>query len=233
MRIRSPYLLKPLAILFTIVIRALFCTLRLDFSETVSGTSPYRPTEGEGFFYCVWHDSMVIPAFAGRHHRAAALTSRHVDGTFVAYVVQAVGMTTIRGSTNHVNVPTMRKLMDATRDGHIVITPDGPRGPRRKVSPGIAFLASHTGRLVVPTAYSCTRSWSVPGSWTDLIIPKPFSRVFLLAGQPIQVPQALSRDQLGQYVSQIQNEMDRIQAVVDQRASLGRAKNSPGERFAG
>ena len=91
-----------------------------------------------------------------------------------------------------------------------MVTPDGPRGPRRQMSIGIVFLASHTGRAVVPTAYSCSRCWTVKGSWTDLVIPKPFANVFLLAGDPIKVPPALGRDELQQYAVLIQAEMDRL-----------------------
>ena len=91
-----------------------------------------------------------------------------------------------------------------------MVTPDGPRGPRRQMSVGIVFLASHTGRAVVPTAYSCSRRWTFKGNWTDLVIPKPFAKVFLLAGDPIKVPPALGRDELQGYASLIQVEMDRL-----------------------
>ena len=194
--------------------------LKLNLSEETLGTNPYAASPRERFIYCVWHDSMVIPAFAGKHRFTAALTSRHADGSFVAHVLRCVGVSTIRGSTNRMGAGAMRQLMRATEDKHLVITPDGPRGPRRQVSTGIAFLASRTGRAVVPTAYSCVRCWRITGSWTNLIIPKPFTQVYLLAGEPIKVPPDLGCDELQQHVARIQAEMDRLNDTAE-RLSKG------------
>jgi lysophospholipid acyltransferase (LPLAT)-like uncharacterized protein len=184
--------------------------LKMHFHEETPRANPRTKLPPELYLYCVWHDSVVIPAFAKRHRCTAALTSRHADGSFVAYVLRSIGVSTIRGSTNHMGAGAMRQLMRAAEDKHIGITPDGPRGPRRQMSTGIAFLASRTGRAVVPTACSCVRCWSVPGTWTNLIIPKPFTHVYVLTGQPIIVPRDLGRDQLQPYVAQIQGEMDRL-----------------------
>jgi lysophospholipid acyltransferase (LPLAT)-like uncharacterized protein len=210
LKIRSPLLIKFSAAAFAAVMWLLFRMLKLNFSEETPGTNPYAMSPRERFIYCVWHDSMVIPAFAGKHRFTAALTSQHADGTFVAHVLRCVGVSTIRGSTNRIGAGAMRQLMRATEEKHLVITPDGPRGPRRQMSTGITFLASRTGRAVVPTAYSCARCWRITGTWTNLVIPKPLTHVYLLAGVPIKVPPDLGSDQLQQYVARIQAEMDRL-----------------------
>jgi len=215
LRIRSLLLTSLSAAVFTAAIRLLFRTLKLSLHEDTPGTNPYVKSPPERFLYCVWHDSMVIPVFAGKHRSAAALTSQHADGSFVAQVLRRVGMSTVRGSTNRIGPGTMRRLMRAAEDKHLAITPDGPRGPRRQMSMGIAFLASRTGRAVVPTAFSCVRCWKIRGSWTNLVIPKPFTRVFLLGGEPIEVPPDLGGDELQQYVDRIQAEMDRLNEAAE------------------
>ena len=193
----------------------LFRTLKLDFRADRPETNPYSPSTRNCFLYCVWHDSLIVPTFAGKHRRTAALTSQHTDGSLVAHVLRLVRIATIRGSTNRISPGTIRTLIKTAADKHIVITPDGPRGPRREMSVGIAYLASRTGRAVVPTAYSCTRCWRVRGSWTDLLIPKPFSRVFLLAAAPIEVPAELDSNQLQEHSVVIQAEMDRLNAAAE------------------
>lgn len=223
MRIRSPLLTNIAACFFAAAIRLLFRTVRLNLREAVPGTNPYLKSPKERFLYCVWHDSMVIPAFAGKHQEAAALTSRHADGSFVSQVLRWVGMATVRGSTKHIGPGTVRQLLRAAEEKHIVITPDGPRGPRRQMSAGIAFLASQTGLAVVPTACSCVRCWKIPGSWTDLVIPKPFTKVFLLGGEPIKVPPNLSRDELLTHVARIQREMDILNETADTLAETIRS----------
>jgi len=212
LKIRNPLLVRFAASAFTAGMWLLFRTLKLEFREDSPDANPYSPSTRDCFLYCVWHDSMLIPAFGGKHRRTAALISQHRDGSFVAQVLRLLGMTTIRGSTNRIGLGTIRTLIKTAADKHIVITPDGPRGPRREMSLGIAYLASRTGRAVLPTAYSCTRFWKIPGSWTELIIPKPFSTVFLLGAAPIKVPADLDNTQLREHAALIQAAMDRLDA---------------------
>ena len=84
------------------------------------------------------------------------------------------------------------------------------------MSHGIVYLASRTGRAVVPTASACSSYWRITGSWSDLIIPKPFAKVVLLAGEPIYVPADLSTEELQEHVAQVQEAMD----LLDEQAKL-------------
>jgi lysophospholipid acyltransferase (LPLAT)-like uncharacterized protein len=220
MRIRSPLLIRLSGFLFATAVRALFCTLRLDV-RTARNANPYAASGHARRLYAVWHDSMVIAAFGGRHVRTVALTSHHRDGAFVASVLRAVGVPVVRGSTGHRGDNALREILTSAVDNDIVMTPDGPRGPCRAMSKGIVFLASRSGRAIVPTAFSCERSWRIRGSWSDLVIPKPFSRVYLLAGDPMRIPDDVTRDQLVGYAVQIQGQMDRLDAQACHLASVG------------
>lgn len=193
----------------------LFRTLRLRVVASSTGTNPYDKSTGQRYLYCVWHDSMVIPAFAGKHRCTSALISQHADGSFVAQVLRLNNISAIRGSTNRITPGAIRDLLKRTKDQHVVITPDGPRGPNRCMSNGIAFIASRTGRAVIPTAYACSRHWRIRGSWSDLIIPKPFAKVFLLGGDPMYVASGLATDQLQNHVASIQTEMDRLNEAAE------------------
>ena len=211
MKIRSPLLIRLSGFLFASVMRALFWTLRMDI-RTAPNANPYASSGDARFIYAVWHDSMLMSAFGGKHVRTVALTSHHRDGSFVASTLKAIGVPVVRGSTGHRGGNALRRILTDASDSDIVMTPDGPRGPRRKMSRGAVFLASRSGRALVPTAFACERSWNIPGSWSELVIPKPFSKVYLLAGDPIKVPADLSRDQLSQFAAQFQEQMDRIDA---------------------
>ena len=103
---------------------------------------------------------------------------------------------------------------------HFVITPDGPRGPRREVKAGLVFLAAHSGRRIVPTAFSAARSWKIRGSWTDLSIPKPFTRVYALSGVPIYVKPNATPHELAETLAHLQTEMRRLGDQADQLAGV-------------
>ena len=76
-------------------------------------------------------------------------------------------------------------------DMSIVITPDGPRGPRYKVQPGAVLLAEATGVPVIPYSVNAPHRWDLKG-WDRTQIPKPFSRVEVVIGHPLHVPPKLS-----------------------------------------
>jgi lysophospholipid acyltransferase (LPLAT)-like uncharacterized protein len=220
LKIRSPLLTKLAIAAFTRLMQLLFCTLRRDYRTKTTGTNPYVLSGPERYLYCVWHDSIMLPIFGGRHTRSCALVSRHQDGSYIAGILRMVGISSVRGSTKHGGARAFRGLMTTAKHKHIVITPDGPRGPRRTMQSGIVSLASHTGRAIVPTAYGCVRSWKIKGSWTDLLMPMPFTKILLLAGEPIRVPADLSREQVASYNALVQEEMNRLGVEVEEMVAL-------------
>ena len=195
--------------------RLLFMTVRSELIETCAGTSPYDGNRKQRFLYCIWHDNILGPTFCGRSVKMAALTSLHGDGAYVADAIECVGITPIRGSSSRGGAAAVQKMLEAARDMDISIATDGPRGPRRQVKVGIVYLASQTGRPIVPVAFSARRSWSPRGRWTDALIPKPFTRIWLLGGEPIKVPPDLTRDDLKEYRDRVQEAMDALSAQAD------------------
>ena len=157
---------------------------------------------------------MLIAAFGGKHACTTALTSRHSDGSFVAEVLKWKRVSTIRGSTNRISTGAIRALLAELVARHLVMTPDGPRGPARQMSLGIVYLASRSERRIVPTAFACSSYWRIKGGWSDLIIPKPFARVVLLAGEPIEAPPERSTAELHECMGKIQEVMGNLQKMA-------------------
>ncbi len=175
----------------------------------------------EYLFYSTWHDSAVLAAFGGPHEGMMALTSRHRDGTFTANVLRGANVSVVRGSTGRSGSSAALRLIQIARGSDIVITPDGPRGPRRRVSRGIVFLASRTGNRIAPSAFSCQDAWEIKGSWTSLLIPKPFSRLALFVGDAISVPPNLDEAGIEAYRQILQQAMDRLQSRADASIAIG------------
>jgi lysophospholipid acyltransferase (LPLAT)-like uncharacterized protein len=182
------------------------------------GTNPYSNAGSQGFIYSVWHDAIAFPMFAGRHSRTVALVSKHHDGSHLAFGLKMLGIGLVRGSSNRDGAPAIRELLQLPASTHFVLTPDGPRGPRRRATPGLIFLASRSGRAIVPTAFSSVRSWRIPGKWTDLEIPKPFTTVYALSGAPIPAPPDASRELLAEIQCHVQGEMDRLTLQAERLA---------------
>jgi lysophospholipid acyltransferase (LPLAT)-like uncharacterized protein len=193
------------------LLRALFLTVRIRYREVDPRTNLYSG-DGPPIISGVWHDAMLYTIFAGRHRRSVALVSKHQDGSFLARGLSMLGIGIVRGSSGSSGIAAMRRLLSLPGDRNVLITPDGPRGPRRRLKPGMIFLASHSGRAVVPSGFAAVRSWRFPGSWTDLEIPKPFTTVYYLTGPPIVVPPDASRAVIAAAEGRLQSEMDRLTA---------------------
>jgi len=218
-KLRNRHLIQLLACSVARVCRCLFATCRNTTIECEARISPYSRATEERFLYCNWHDGILVSLFSGRPLTMAALTSLHADGEYVAQMMQAVGVVPVRGSNKHGGTAAARQLMTFAADKHVTITTDGPRGPRRVVKPGVVFLASQTGRRIVPVGCAATRAWKPKGRWTDLLVPCPFSKVFIVGGEPLAVPSGLSREQLAPYCAELQRRMEQAQAQADALAS--------------
>lgn len=217
MKIRSPLLTRLAAWIAVQVGRLLFWTLQRDYRDSVRGCCEPDP---EGYFiYVTWHDTLILPAFVAPGYNVAALISRHQDGSYLADALRFLNMKPIRGSSSRGGAQAVRQILDEAGSRHVIITPDGPRGPRRRLKPGAVYLASQTGMPLIVCAAAAANAWSIRGSWTDLVIPKPFSRIVIRCSSPMQIPPNLSRSQLLEFMEQVQQTADETYAMCERLAA--------------
>lgn len=238
-KLRSRWLTKLAAWLLVGGFRVLFATCRkvhLAPEVRLTLNSREAETHPESFILSIWHDALIIPTFAATpasRRRACCLVSRHQDGSYLADAMAILGYSTVRGSSHRGGAAALKQLLDETAGKHIVITPDGPRGPRRELKPGVVYLAAQTGRRICACAYTCRRGWRLQGSWTDMLIPLPFTTIYLLTSAPIGIPAELSREQLHEQMAIVQSEMDRLDADAERvRRGEAIAQRSQSERRA-
>src|SRR5436190_464721 len=83
-------------------------------------------------------------------------------------------------------IGTVRQMLRVGRKSHLAITPDGPRGPRRQVQPGLLYLAARTGLPIVPVGIGYDRPWRMR-SWDRFAVPRPWTRATCVTTEPIHV----------------------------------------------
>jgi lysophospholipid acyltransferase (LPLAT)-like uncharacterized protein len=218
-KIRNRWLNWLVAASVVVLCRILFRTLRIRYCPETPNTNPYDADCAQGYIYCVWHDAIAYPMFAGRHHNTVALVSKNFDGSHLAFGLKMLGIGLVRGSSSKNGAGAVRELLHLPLNTHIVMTPDGPRGPRRTTKPGVVYIAARSGRAIVPTAFAAVRCWEIPGSWTTLSIPKPFTTVYALSAPPIIVAEDSTDDELAHLELRLQNEMNRLGAEATQLAA--------------
>jgi lysophospholipid acyltransferase (LPLAT)-like uncharacterized protein len=105
-------------------------------------------------------------------------------------------------------------IRDADETTHLGITPDGPRGPRRELKPGVIMIASQSGLAVVPVGIGFVRAWRFR-SWDRFALPLPGSTIVGLVGEPIEVPRDLDRRGLQTWVEIVEGEMGRLMELAE------------------
>ena len=178
------------ASLIAAVASPLIAVLCRTYRWTVEGAEHYDAVVASGRqpILALWHGRILAGLHYFKHRGVVVITSQNFDGEWIARILHRFGFGTARGSTSRGGARALVQLRRAMAAGRpAAFTVDGPRGPARVVQPGVAFLAGITGNPVLPYHIEASRYWTLK-SWDRTQIPKPFSRVALVIGPPIRVP---------------------------------------------
>jgi lysophospholipid acyltransferase (LPLAT)-like uncharacterized protein len=170
---------------------------------------------GQAALYALWHGRLLPLTYYHRHRGIGAIISRSADGEYIASLVEGWGFDPIRGSSSRGGREALREVIKRVGGGQsIAITPDGPRGPRQKVQPGVIRAAQLSGAPILPVAAGCSRAWW-PGGWDRFCVPKPFSTVMLIYGELHHVPRTLDESGVRRHAAELEREMNALTEEVD------------------
>ncbi len=178
--------------------------------------------------YVFWHEYILFPIYLRGHCNLAMLLSRHRDADILSRVAYHLGFECVRGSTYRGAGTAIRQLLRRSQHMHLTITPDGPRGPRRRLAQGPIYLASKLGMPVVAMGFGYDRPWRV-SSWDRFAIPRPMSRARAVVSHEISVPAGLDRAGVEQWRQYVERVLNRLTDAAEDWAASGRrwATESP------
>jgi lysophospholipid acyltransferase (LPLAT)-like uncharacterized protein len=172
----------------------------------------------ENFIGALWHNRLLIfPLVLRRffpNRQGAALISASHDGDLLTDAIHRFGFDVVRGSSSRMGASALLQLsneLSSKRD--VVITPDGPRGPAYELGQGIVFLAQTTGARVLPLNLEYSSCWRVK-SWDRFVIPKPFSKVRVIIGEPQQMRSTVTPEEFERERLRLQ---DAMMSLVERR----------------
>ena len=131
---------------------------------------------------CVtWHGELLMSPQAYRHihkkHPASAIISSHFDGALIARTLEFLKIRPLRGSTRKGARQVLLQAFKSIKSGEeVLITPDGPKGPRHTMSDGAVGIALKSKLPIFVMNYTAQNYWQL-GSWDKFVIPKPFTQV--------------------------------------------------------
>ncbi|MDR2201057.1 MAG: lysophospholipid acyltransferase family protein [Puniceicoccales bacterium] len=129
----------------------------------------------------LWHNRLFVASELFRRYfrgnRMYGLISPSRDGAWLTEIYRNMGIEAVRGSTKRAGKMALVEMRELLSKGHaIALTPDGPRGPKYVVKPGIALLAKESGVPILLAGIDVHRGWRFR-SWDRFYLPKPFSRL--------------------------------------------------------
>lgn len=152
-------------------------------SWEIKGLEDFKAlAEKERCILMLWHNRLAMIPFIlykyAPHFVYAAFVSNSRDGELISAVVESYETgRTIRVS-HHLRHKALREMIAHLKEKKevIIITPDGPRGPRYEMKPGVALAAMETEAYVIPLEWSSNKMWEFK-TWDKLRLPKPFSKI--------------------------------------------------------
>ncbi len=217
MKLRNPRHIRVVAFLASVLIRAWMATVRYRIINRDSIPHPADPDQAR-FVYAFWHESLLAPVRFKT--RVKVLISKHADGELVAQAAQWLGFGVIRGSSTRGGSGALVELWDSSRHAHLIFHPDGPRGPRRQVQPGLIILASRSGLPIVPVGIAYSRAWRAK-SWDRFAVPKPFCKCYVVTGEAVAIPDDIDRAGIETYRVLVENRMLQATAAAESEAVRG------------
>jgi len=184
--------------LSAVVIRLVGSTLRVQVEDEagILGHPDHAPV-----IIAFWHNRVGLNAyFYERFARARTLyafISLSRDGQWIAEIAECFGVKAVRGSSSRKGMMAALRAVRAACDprADLAITPDGPRGPRCQIQPGLLRLAQATNRPIVAITYELGWKYEL-NSWDRFQVPMPFSTCKLVTRGPITVPEGASEQEL-------------------------------------
>ena len=175
------------SLLGTLAIRLIGPTLRFTVIPE-EGSPPKEDPLLVPAVYCFWHRCVFPSAWFFRDRDIAVMTSRSLDGEYIARTIAHFGFRPVRGSSSRGAVRALLGMHTEIEQGRVAaFTIDGPRGPMYVAKPGPVLLARNTRVPIVAYYIALERAWTL-NSWDKFMVPQPFSRAALAVSRIIPVP---------------------------------------------
>jgi len=160
------------------------------------------------FILAFWHNQLLMITFSWeKNKKLNILASGHSDGQFGAIIAKYLGanVLTISDKKRKINI---RPIFDLLKNNsYIGITPDGPRGPKEKVSDGVIKIAKKSNVPIIPMGFWSSRNFTLK-SWDSFLITYPFSKCVFSWSDPILIPQNLRDEEIPKFQLLLENKIN-------------------------
>lgn len=208
---------KIVTVCLTNIVYFLFRLLGLTYRHNVKNLeiiNQYKKNNPPGaYLLAIWHQN-VFAGMQTQKSKHAVMASPSKDGELAAITIKKLGHQVIRGSSNKKSHEAMFEMISALKKGiPASLSIDGPRGPLYDVKAGIIEMARKTQTPIIAMAPIPKKYWSFK-SWDKFRLPKPFTTITVVYGDPLYVPLNVTREEFETYKIKLKEELFRIEQVA-------------------
>ena len=160
------------------------------------------------FILAFWHGQLMTFSYTWKiNKKLNILASSHSDGRFGASIARyfKVNNIPISSDSNNLSLRPIFKILNS--NNYIAITPDGPRGPKEKVSEGIIKIAKISKVPIIPVGFESSKNFCLK-SWDSFLITLPFSKCRIVWGDSITIPENLEDKEIAIYKKLIEEKIN-------------------------
>lgn len=160
------------------------------------------------FILAFWHGQLMTFSYTWKiNKKLNILASSHSDGRFGASIARYFKLNNIpiSSDSNNLSLRPIFKILNS--NNYIAITPDGPRGPKEKVSEGIIKIAKISKVPIIPVGFGSSKNFCLK-SWDSFLITLPFSKCRIVWGDSITIPENLEDQEIATYKKIIEEKIN-------------------------
>jgi len=205
---------KILAFIAAIYINVVAVTSNIKF---INNSIPEQYWKNDQpFILAFWHSQLMMISFSWKNKKNLnILASGHSDGRFGAIIGKYFKLNNIPTYDKNKNI-SLRPIFKLLRQkNYIGIAPDGPRGPKEKISEGIIKIAKKSKIPIIPIGFWSSKNFQLK-SWDSFLISKPFSKCSFVLGEAIEIPADSTDQEIINFQSMLEDNINECIKVAKQ-----------------
>jgi len=161
------------------------------------------------FILAFWHSQLMMISFSWKNKKKLnILASGHSDGRFGATIGKYFKLNNIPTYDKNKNISLRPIFKLLQQKDYIGIAPDGPRGPKEKISEGIIKIAKKSRIPIIPIGFWSSKNFQLK-SWDSFLISLPFSKCSFVWGDAMEIPENLTDQEIINFQNRLEDNINK------------------------
>jgi len=196
--------------MISFILKFIFNIIFLTCKWKIINDDLLKKNKSKPLLICIWHSRLLFFSrfFKYIKYPVWGISSTHKDSKILARVLKSWGINLIKGSSTRgwINVIKQMSKLFQKENATIIVTADGPKGPKKIAKEGSIKLAKKHNVPIVAASAISSSYWKLP-SWDQTKIPKPFSTIYVKFDEHYFNNDQINSQNVSKYIDDNQNQL--------------------------